>query len=82
MIDYPQALAVGRTDPDSAARMICELLREVDQPDHTVRHLVERCAGCGCSLADQVPNKIERRQVFDVPEPRLRHPDLEGNELT
>ncbi|MEI7903512.1 MAG: DUF6444 domain-containing protein, partial [bacterium] len=159
MIDYPQALAVCRTDPDAAARMICELfheldllkaevatlkaenaalrnecqllrvecetlraemrelkekasrnshnsskppssdglskpkpkslrqpsqrstggqpghpghtLRMVDKPDHTVRHRVERCAGCGCSLAKQAPDRTERRQVFDLPEPRL-----------
>ena len=45
--------------------------RMVDKPDHTVRHLVERCADCGCSLANQAPNRIERRQVFDLPEPRL-----------
>lgn len=166
MIDYPQALAICRTDPEAAARMICGLfheldllkaevatlkaenaalhnecqllrdecqslrdenqvlraevrelkekasknshnsskppssdglskpkpknlrqpgkrstggqpghpghtLRMVDKPDHTVRHLVERCADCGCSLANQAPNRIERRQVFDLPEPRL-----------
>ena len=46
-------------------------LRMVDKPDHTVRHSVERCTGCGCSLANQTPNRIERRQVFDLPEPRL-----------
>ncbi|MCX6880366.1 MAG: transposase [Verrucomicrobia bacterium] len=44
----------------------------VDRPDHTVRHLVERCTGCGRSLADQEPNRIERRQVFDLPEPKLK----------
>ncbi|MCX6879245.1 MAG: transposase [Verrucomicrobia bacterium] len=43
----------------------------VDQPDHTVRHLVGRCTGCGCSLANQQPDRLERRQVFDLPEPKL-----------
>jgi transposase len=46
-------------------------LRMVEEPDHTVRHLVEGCAGCGGSLANQQPDRIERRQVFDLPEPRL-----------
>ena len=46
-------------------------LRMVDKPDHTVLHRVERCADCERSLADQAPDKIERRQVFDLPEPKL-----------
>ncbi len=162
MIDYPQALAVCRAEPEAAARMICELFREldllkaevatlkaenavlrnecqalrdenqvlraevrelkekaaknshnsskppssdglskpkpknlrqpsqrptggqpghpghpghtlrmVDKPDHTVRHRVVHCADCERSLANQEPNQIERRQVFDLPEPRL-----------
>lgn len=31
MIGYEQALAVCRTDPEAAARMLCECLRELDQ---------------------------------------------------
>ena len=46
-------------------------LRRVAKPDRTVRHAVERCAGCGRSLASQTPDRIERRQVFDLPEPKL-----------
>jgi len=152
MIGYEQALAVCRTDPEAAARMLCEFSRELDQvkaevatlnaenaalrrdcqslrdevqaleekaakdshnsskppssdglskpkpkslrppsnrptggqpghpgqtlrmvekPDRTVRHPVERCAGCGRSLANQAPDRVERRQVFDLPEPKL-----------
>jgi transposase len=48
-----------------------QTLRMVDKPDHTVPHLVNRCEGCGCSLAGQAPDRIERRQVFDIPEPKL-----------
>jgi transposase len=48
-----------------------QTLQAVEKPDHTVRHPVERCAGCGRSLADQAPTRIERRQVFDLPEPKL-----------
>lgn len=43
----------------------------VHQPDRTVRHSVEHCAACGRSLAQQAPERIERRQVFDLPEPKL-----------
>jgi transposase len=46
-------------------------LRSVEKPDQTVYRRVERCSGCGCSLADQAPDRIERRQVFDLPEPKL-----------
>jgi transposase len=48
-----------------------QTLRRVEKPDHTVRHPVERCSGCGRSLADQAPDRVERRQVFDLPEPNL-----------
>jgi len=46
-------------------------LHRVEKPDHTVRHPVERCAGCGRSLAQQAPDRVERRQVFELPEPKL-----------
>ena len=46
-------------------------LRMVEKPDHTLRHSVERCASCGRSLAKQVPDRVERRQVFDLPEPKM-----------
>ncbi|MEK6630849.1 MAG: DUF6444 domain-containing protein, partial [Acidobacteriota bacterium] len=48
-----------------------QTLRMVTTPDRTVRHPVERCTGCGRSLADQAPDRVERRQVFDLPEPTL-----------
>jgi transposase len=46
-------------------------LRMVEKPDHTVRHAVERCAHCGRALGQQSPDRVERRQVFDLPEPKL-----------
>ncbi len=36
-----------------------------------MRHAVERCAACGRSLANQAPDRVERRQVFDLPQPTL-----------
>jgi transposase len=48
-----------------------QTLRRVEKPDRTVRHPVERCSGCGRSLAQQVPDRVERRQVFELPEPKL-----------
>lgn len=48
-----------------------QTLRMVAKPDHTVRHPVECCSRCGRSLAKQSPDRVERRQVFDLPEPKL-----------
>jgi len=48
-----------------------QTLHMVDKPDHTQEHSVSHCTGCGCSLAQQAPDRIERRQVFDLPEPKL-----------
>lgn len=48
-----------------------QTLRMVEKPDRTVRHTVEHCAACGRSLAQQEPEHLERRQVFDLPEPKL-----------
>ena len=145
MISYDQALAICRSDPESAARMLCELSRElealrkevsalkaenltlrervqtleeqvakdshnshkppssdglakpkpkslrpksqrptggqpghpghtlriVEKPDRIVLHRVERCCGCGRSLAGQEPDGLEHRQVHDLPAARL-----------
>jgi len=46
-------------------------LRMVEKPDRIVPHRVERCSGCGRSLAEQKPDRVERRQVHDLPEPKL-----------
>lgn len=46
-------------------------LRMVEKPDAVVSHPVNQCAGCGCSLTGQAPDRLERRQVFDLPEPKL-----------
>ena len=43
----------------------------VDKPDHIVLHQVTDCKVCNNSLADKKPDRIERRQVFDIPKPKL-----------
>ncbi len=53
-------------------------LRMVDQPDHVVEHPVVACEKCGGGLADRHPDRIERRQVFDLPEPRLEVTEHQG----
>jgi transposase len=46
-------------------------LRMVEEPDRTIRYPVESCSDCGRSLAQQAADRVERRQVFDLPEPKL-----------
>lgn len=46
-------------------------LRMVEKPDRIVPHRVERCARCGRSLTGRQPDHVERRQVHDLPEPKL-----------
>lgn len=57
-------------------------LRRVEQPDRTVLHGVERCVGCGRSLTQQSPDRVERRQVFDLPEPKLEVTEHQGEVKT
>jgi transposase len=46
-------------------------LHMVKKPDRIVPHRVERCSDCGRSLTGQQPDRVERRQVHDLPEPKL-----------
>lgn len=45
-------------------------LRQVATPDRVERHVPHRCA-CGCVLTGQPVTRVERYQVFDLPEPRM-----------
>jgi transposase len=45
-------------------------LRQVATPDRVEMHWPHRCA-CGCDLAGQPVTRVERYQVFDLPEPRM-----------
>ncbi len=46
-------------------------LAMADKPDHTEVHRVKACEQCGRSLADQSADRIEKRQVHDLPPLRL-----------
>lgn len=47
-------------------------LRQVEEPDETVRHEPVVCAGCGDGLADAALVAVKRRQVFEIPQVRAR----------
>lgn len=46
-------------------------LEMVEHPDHVVVHRVDSCPQCAANLSHVVPDKIEKRQVFDVPPVRI-----------
>lgn len=46
-------------------------LTQVPDPDQVIRHIVENCAICQTSLKEMPPGSVIKRQVFDIPEPRL-----------
>lgn len=47
-------------------------LRQVEKPDKVKVHLPEQCAECGREIAEnEVHEVIGKRQVFDLPEPKL-----------
>ncbi len=46
-------------------------LEMVKHPDHVVTHRVESCPHCAADLAQNEPDGIEKRQVFDVPPVKL-----------
>jgi len=53
-------------------------LRMAEKPDRIVPHRVDRCSGCGRSLAGQEPDRVERRQIHDLPEPKLEITEHQG----
>ena len=48
-----------------------DTLRRVDNPDIIKRHNASSCAHCQAKLTAAMVTGVEKRQVFDLPEPRL-----------
>jgi transposase len=46
-------------------------LSQVERPDETIVHEPLACGGCGSGLADAPTVGVVRRQVFEVPEPKV-----------
>jgi transposase len=44
-----------------------QTLKQVDNPDETLVHTVLCCSECGADLRAAVIDKIQKRQVFDIP---------------
>jgi transposase len=48
-----------------------DTLRQTLTPDFVEQHEAERCGACQSALTAAMARGVERRQVFDLPEPRL-----------
>jgi transposase len=48
-----------------------DTLRQVETPDKIERHDAKACAHCAARLSAKMVTGVEKRQVFDMPEPRL-----------
>lgn len=46
-------------------------LNQIPNPDHIVTHSPESCKGCGYDLKEVKEDTIEKRQVFEIPEPKI-----------
>lgn len=46
-------------------------LKQVAHPTSVVLHTVDACIACGKSLQKQPPSRVVKRQVFDIPEPKV-----------
>jgi transposase len=46
-------------------------LKQVEKPDHVIVHTPVSCTGCGSSLAGVESGATEKRQVFEIPEPKI-----------
>ena len=59
-----------------------DTLRPVDKPDKIERHDAACCAHCAAALTAAMATGVEKRQVFDMPEPRLEVTEHQANIYT
>ncbi len=48
-----------------------DTLRQVEKPDIIKKHTATRCACCPAKLKESMIARVERRQVFDIPLPKI-----------
>lgn len=48
-----------------------QTLKQTAHPDKTIRHALQRCPDCGLSLSNESVLDMAKRQVFDIPPPRV-----------
>jgi transposase len=57
-------------------------LEPVEKPDHITVHLVTACAACHADLAEVATSKVDKRQLFDLPQVRLEVTEHQGEVKT
>ena len=49
-----------------------QTLKQVSEPDKIINHSApDCCSGCGCDVINEKVLSVFKRQVFDIPEPRI-----------
>ncbi len=49
-----------------------QTLKQVSEPDKIINHSApDCCSGCGCDVSSEKVLSVFKRQVFDIPEPRI-----------
>ena len=48
-----------------------ETLKQIESPDVVKKHVLTTCPDCHCSLLSTPVTKIIKRQVFDIPPPKI-----------
>jgi len=59
-----------------------DTLRPVANPDKIERHQATQCMHCQAALTAAMATRVEKRQVFDMPEPRLEVTEHQGQIYT
>jgi len=57
--------------PGAQKGHVGKTLEQVQKPDHIITHSPRSCASCGHILKNEEGTSIEKRQVFDLPEPKV-----------
>lgn len=55
-------------------------LQQVANPDQIIAHSPEKCQGCGFSLNEVSGQCVEKRQVFEIPEPKIEVTEHQSEE--
>jgi len=68
----------GKRKPGGQKGHKGKTLEMVSEPDHVVRHALVSCPHCQTDVSDVWVERVEKRQVFDVPEVRIEVTEHQG----
>lgn len=68
----PKSLRIKGSNPSGGQKgHKGHTLTQIPDPDQVIQHRIENCAVCQASLQETPATNIIKRQVFDIPEPRI-----------